>query len=72
MKLNGKKSKYMLISSFQNYQFNTRLEVDRIVENVSNGSNVSMCRNCKVTFKVKFLAYDIKCSLGEGLNKDAL
>ena len=30
------------------------------------------CQNCKVTNKVKFLAYDMKCSLGEGLHKDAL
>ena len=33
---------------------------------------VSMCQNCKVTYKLKFLAYDMKCSLGEGLHKDAL
>ena len=39
---------------------------DHIVE------NVSICQNCKVTYKVKFLAYDMKCSLGEGLHKDAL
>ena len=32
-----------------------------IMENVSN---VSMRRNCKVTYKVKFLAYDMKCSFG--------
>ena len=40
-----------------------------IVENVSI---VLMCQNCKVTYKVKFLAYDMKCSPGEGLHKDAL
>ena len=41
---------------------------DRIVE---NGSNVSICQNCKVTYKVKFLAYDMKCLLGGGLHNDA-
>ena len=46
-----------------------RLVYDRIVENVSN---VSLCQNCKVTYKVKFLACYMKCLLGEGLNKDAL
>ena len=45
------------------------LVYDRIVENVSN---MSMCRNFKVTYKVKCLACDMKCSLGEGLHKDAL
>ena len=45
------------------------LVFDRIVENVSN---VSICRNCKVCYKVKFLAYDMKCSPGEGLHMDAL
>ena len=45
------------------------LVYDHILENVSN---VSMSQNCKVTYKMKFLAYDMKCSLGEGLHKDAL
>ena len=51
---------------FENY---LTYKYDRIVENVSN---VTMCRNCKVTYKGKFLAYDVKCSLGKGLHKDAL
>ena len=45
------------------------LVYDRIGENMSN---VSMCQNCKISYKVKFLAYDMKCSPGEGLHKDAL
>ena len=38
------------------------LAYDHIVENLSI---VLMCRNCKVTYKVKLLAYDMKCSLDE-------
>ena len=45
------------------------LVFDHIVENVSN---VSMWHNCKVTYKVKLLAYDMKCSPGERLHKDTL
>ena len=34
-----------------------QLVYDHIVENVSN---VSECRNCKDTYNLKFLAYDMK------------
>ena len=44
------------------------LVYDHIVENVSN---VSMFRNFKVTYKMKFLAYDI-VTTGGGLHKEAL
>ena len=35
-------------------------------------SNVLTCLNYKVTYKVNFLAYDMKCLPVEGLHKDAL